>query len=125
MKWVRGYLEIIFLVFKHFAYCRDSETFWHFLWVQVALSTNTWISVLWILTITATIISTLVCEGVVFAKMNNGSAEEFNQWFPFLLIVPLIAVLSLLSTRMAFEFAIIVFRIETHLRAIREQNENK
>jgi len=41
------------------------------------------------------------------------------------LVVPAIASLSLLSARMSLELIIVIFRIETHLRAMKEKSEKE
>jgi len=77
--------------------------------------TNTWISIIWALTIVLTFLG---CVGaMVFGASNNVPA--------LFIIAPITAALFLLFMRMAFEVTIVLFRIETHLRTIREQNENK
>ena len=78
--------------------------------------TNTWISIIWVLTI---ILTFLGCVGaMVYHAFNNAPPVLF-------IIIPIVSLLSLLSMRMLFEVTIVLFRIETHLRTIREQNENK
>jgi len=77
--------------------------------------TNTWISALWVLTI-------------VVAFLGCGIALLFavNKEVPILiLIAPIAAALFLLFMRMSFELTIVMFRIETHLRTIRDKYENK
>ena len=78
------------------------------------------ISFFWVLFV---IIYILACVGTVVGGIIAGifgSPERF-----ILVLAPIPLTLYLLIIRMGYEFIIIVFRIETHLRAIREQNENK
>jgi len=77
--------------------------------------TNTWTSILWVLTI---IFALLGCGGaMVFGAFNDAPV--------LFIIAPIAAALFLLFMRMAFELTIVIFRIETHLRTIRDKYENK
>ena len=77
--------------------------------------TNTWTSILWVLSI-----------GTSF--LGCGSAMLFAiayEAYILLFIAPVAAALFLLFMRIAFEITIVLFRIETHLRTIRNKYENK
>jgi len=77
--------------------------------------TNTWISFIWVVFI---ILSILGCGGaMVFGASNNAPV--------LFIIAPIAAILFLLFMRMSFELTIVLFRIETHLRTIRDKYENK
>ena len=77
--------------------------------------TNTWTSIFWVLTI---VLAFLGCVGaMVFGASNNAPV--------LFIIAPIAAALFLLFMRMSFELTIVLFRIETHLRTIREKYENK
>jgi len=81
--------------------------------------TNTWTSILWGATIGATFL------GCVIALVVALFSGEPILFFVALLIVPISAALFLLFMRMSFELTIVIFRIETHLRSIREHYEKK
>ena len=74
--------------------------------------TNTWTSILWVLTI---IIAFLGCVGAIGYAVSNEAPI-------LILIAPIAAALFLLLMRMTFELEIVVFRIETRLRAIEENS---
>jgi len=77
--------------------------------------TNTWTSILWVLTI---ILALLGCGGAMVSGASNNAPALF-------IIAPIAAALFLLFMRMLFELTIVIFRIETHLRTIRDKYENK
>ena len=82
--------------------------------------TNTWISTIWVLTV---ILTFLGCIGSLVYMMQNDLPQELSVlMFGGVLLASLI---YLITVRLCLEFIIVVFRIETHLRVIREQNENK
>ena len=71
---------------------------------------NTWISIIWGILITAHIIGAVVC---LFAALNNGD--------PRLFLVALVVVpVSLLLCRMSLELNVIFFRIESNTRESKE-----
>ena len=75
--------------------------------------TNTWTSILWLLTIFLTFIG---CGGAMVFGASNGAPA-------LLFIAPIVAVVFLLIMRMSFELTIVLFRIETHLREIKENSK--
>ena len=77
--------------------------------------TNTWTSILWVLSI---ILAFLGCVGAMVLGASNEAPELF-------IFAPIAAALFLLFMRMSFELTIVLFRIETHLRTIRDKYENK
>ena len=77
--------------------------------------TNTWISIIWVLTIVLTFLG---CVGAMVFGASNNAPELF-------IIAPIASLLSLLFMWMSFEVTIVLLRIETHLRTIREKYENK
>ena len=77
--------------------------------------TNTWTSIFWVLTI---ILAFLGCGGAMLYALSRNEPI-------LLLIAPIAAILFLLFMRMSFELTIVLFRIETHLRTIREHCEKK
>ena len=81
--------------------------------------TNTWISFIWILNVILTILSCVVATYIGLYALNYGGSAGF------LLLSPIVAALFLLFTRMGLECIIVLFRIETHLRVIREKSETK
>ena len=84
--------------------------------------TNSWISFLWRLTVFLTILSAIIwiILGVIMVSNNNPTVGML-----LIFVVPIINGVSLLFSRIVFEFIIVVFRIETHLRAIRDKFEDK
>jgi len=83
--------------------------------------TNTWISFIWILTIIAHILGFSVCMVYVHSMSEESSGVSLVS---LMIAVPLF-LLSLLFSRMTLESIVVLFRIETHLRSIREHYENK
>jgi len=77
--------------------------------------TNTWTSILWVLTI---ILAFVGCGGALVYAATNEAPILF-------LLAPIATVLFLLFMRISFELTIVLFRIETHLRTIREHYEKK
>ena len=77
--------------------------------------TNTWTSILWVLSIGT---SFLGCGVAILFAIGNGV-------YILLFIAPIATALFLLFMRMSFEITIVLFRIETHLRTIRDKYENK
>ena len=73
--------------------------------------TNTWTSILWVLTI---ILAFLGCGGAMVYGASNKVPVLF-------IIAPIAAALFLLFMRMTFELTIVLFRIETHLQTIRDK----
>lgn len=81
--------------------------------------TNTWISFIWGLFV---VLACLVCGiGVLVVLAQAGFLAAIGA----MVFLPIIAALYLVLIRISLEFVIVVFRIETHLRAIRERDENK
>ena len=76
--------------------------------------TNSWISFLWVLCVISFFIGSIGC--VIGAFFNPPESL-------ILLLAPIALALYLIVFRMMFEFTIVVFRIETHLRVIREHYE--
>jgi hypothetical protein len=77
--------------------------------------TNTWTSILWILCIFFHILACVICVGV--ALFGGGEA------IVLVVVSPIATAISLLFFRMAFEMTIVIFRIESHLRVLREKSE--
>ena len=75
--------------------------------------TNTWISILWALTIGSAFLGCGIA--LLFAVINEA--------YILFLLAPIAAALFLLFMRMAFELEIIVFRMETRLRTIEKNSE--
>ena len=84
--------------------------------------TNTWLSTIWVLTVILFILTFLGSIGFLVYSMQNNPAPESFLMLGGLLLASLI---YLISVRLSLEFVIVVFRIETHLRAIREKDENR
>ena len=83
--------------------------------------TNTWISVIWTLFVILAALACIVAiVGGLFA-VANGAMQGFGS----ILLAPIVIALYLLFIRIGLECIIVLFRIETHLRALCDQNENK
>jgi len=80
--------------------------------------TNTWISFIWILTIVAHVLIFLCVLAVMFANAFEAGFVTVVVGIPFFLF-------SLLFSRIGLESVVVLFRIETHLRSIREHYEKK
>jgi len=83
--------------------------------------TNTWISFIWVLVIVAHILGFLVGLGCSLWMTAETGFGFFLLW---LLFGTPLTLLSLLFSRIALESAVVLFRIESHLRRIREHYEN-
>ena len=79
--------------------------------------TNTWISIIWTIAVILHFLAFL-CGVFAFLSTTKGAV-------PPIALLALVAPLSLLFSRMALEFTIVVFRIESHLRAMREKSEEQ
>jgi len=76
--------------------------------------TNTWISIIWAINVVATIlVATVACFICLFG----------NPPAILVLAVPIVVALWLLLSRMPLELTIVMFRIETHLRTIKDNSE--
>jgi len=102
--------------------------------------TNTWTSILWALTVVLTILGHLGYTfyhfyhvGMLIHRHPNPDITILDMdwamimgWALLVFVAyTLAAALFLLFMRMAFELEIVIFRIETHLRSIREHYEDK
>ena len=83
--------------------------------------TNTLISIVWAITVTITILVSLFCIGIALYSVSQGEATQEILAAAF--VVPIAGVLFLLVVRMWLEFIIIVFRIETNTRNLKEIKE--
>ena len=84
--------------------------------------TNSWISFIWTLTV---ILSILACVGgMAFGVCLVGSIGDYEV-IAIMLLTPIVIALFLLFARMGLELIVVIFRIETHLRTIRDKYENK
>ena len=82
---------------------------------------NTWVSIIWVIDIiVACIVAVVGCVAGLVIGVNSEPAA-----FLLVLAAPLGAVLWLLLSRMSLELAIVLFRIESHLRAMREKSEEQ
>jgi len=84
--------------------------------------TNIYISYIWILTIILTLLSYVVCLGFLFSIAGYNLGPPGTVFVLFIVLTILVPI-SLLVERMSLEAIIVFFRIETHLRAIREKYE--
>lgn len=91
---------------------------------------NTWVSILWFLTIIITVVygMLLLAVGLFFGVSNLISSDSaYEKIGAFVIIcgvmilVPVLTALQLIGYRLFFELLIVIFRIETHLRTLRDK----
>ena len=82
--------------------------------------TNGLISFLWILSVFSASLVVIGCVIVCALMVQNGI--PIKEYF---IITPIATVIGLFFTRIGFELVIVLFRIETHLRAIRDHYDKK
>jgi hypothetical protein len=81
--------------------------------------TNTWISIIWRIAVALVFVAWgLWVIGGLFAMTQN--ADGILMGIGMILLVTIIAPIELLIIRIVLEFVIVVFRIETHQRTIKE-----
>ena len=80
--------------------------------------TNTWISIIWAINV---VVACVVAVGGCVAGLAIGASGELAGFL--LLTAPIVVVLWLLLSRMWLELTIVMFRIETHLRTIKDNSE--
>jgi len=85
--------------------------------------TNTWISFIWIVIVTLTIL--VFCVAILAGLFTLSQGGVSPAGVGIILLATIIAPLFLLFARMGLEGVIVLFRIETHLRSIREHYEKK
>ena len=87
--------------------------------------TNTWISMIWRISVILTLVflGIMVVGGLYFMAQGKGEYD-----FLILLTISLstiAAILNLLFTRITLEFIIVVFRMESHLRVLKDKEGNE
>jgi len=83
--------------------------------------TNTWISFIWIVIV---VLAIFLCIAAVLAGLYRVSQGD-HAGFVLAVLAPIVTPLFLLFARMGLEGIIVLFRIETHLRSIREHYAKK
>lgn len=89
--------------------------------------TNTWISVIWVFEIAIVFLYYIIA--VLYASYVTFSIPPVQMSFPGKIVLvlfavcaaTLVAIFALAAIRVALEFLIVIFRIETHLRTIRDK----
>jgi len=77
--------------------------------------TNTWVSIIWVLMI-------VVHGFVALAALGTAFVQDPMLGMVALIGVPLIACFSLLLCRIWLELVIVIFRIESNTRALKDKN---
>jgi len=92
--------------------------------------TNTWISFIWMLTVGITFLAwglLILAWGLsiwfIISQGGKFAVGGFLMRFLMILVSPLVAAIYLLFTRMGLEFMVVIFRIETHLRELKDNSE--
>jgi len=80
------------------------------------------ISILWRLVVIAAFLAVLFGWGAALVTMMNGNPGGAIAYF---FVIPIVTALYVLLIRIGYEFIIVVFRIESHLRDIRDHLEKK
>ena len=85
--------------------------------------TNTWISFIWVCLIIVDFLVYCLALHIVWSAPDQGLPEGGKEIL--LILVTVCSAFVLLSQRIGLEFIIVVFRIETHLREIRDNFKNR
>jgi len=86
--------------------------------------TNTWISFIWIVIVILVILAYVSIVSFGLFAMSQGN-EGGIAGLGVIMLATIMAPLYLLFARIGLELIIVIFRIETHLRSIREHYEKK